>query len=130
MSVGSQLALRMGMSAFSGMTGVDVIVGAMGSPWVLAGLAAFALGSISWLVVISRIDLSVAYPLGALNYVVVAALSASVLGEAVPSLRWAGVTFILFGILVIAFGERVQREKEPAAADPSRDGPTRRPDSR
>lgn len=106
MSVTSQLALRYGMSALSHRSGLDLVLDAIQAPWVIGGLGAFALGTVSWLVILSRIDLAVAYPLGALNYVLISILSASVLGELVPPLRWAGNLLILCGILFIALGER------------------------
>ena len=106
MSVGSQVALRHGMSAFSGETGLDLVLGAIRELWVILGLVAFAMGTVSWLAILSRIDLAVAYPLGAMNYLFVTILSATVLDETVPLLRWAGNLAILCGILVIALGER------------------------
>jgi drug/metabolite transporter (DMT)-like permease len=105
-SVGSQLVLRHGMSSLSDRSGVELALLAAGNPWILAGLLIFALGAASWLVVLSRIDLSVAYPLGALNYVLVTVMAATVLGEMIPLIRWMGVLLILCGILLIAFSER------------------------
>ena len=114
-SVGSQILLKYGMSEFAGRGGLELALQAARSPSVLTGLLVFALGAASWLVVLSRIDLAVAYPLGALNYVLVTITAGILLGETVSPTRWAGVALILGGILVIAFSERRVHGAGPTA---------------
>jgi drug/metabolite transporter (DMT)-like permease len=110
MSVSAQLALRSGMSAHAEVSGLELVVAAVRTPGVWIGLALYVLATISWLVVLSRIDLSVVYPLGSMNYVLVTLMAATVLGEKVSLLRWAGTLSILIGILVVARGERAPRD--------------------
>ena len=105
MSVSAQVMLRHGMSKLVELTGLELGIAAATAPWVLGGLGLYLLGTVSWIAVLSRIDLAVAYPLGSLNYVLVTILSAAVLHEAIPPLRWVGTCFILVGILVVARGE-------------------------
>jgi drug/metabolite transporter (DMT)-like permease len=52
--------------------------------------------------VLSRVPLSYAYPLLALNYVLVVAISAWFLGESVSAQRWVGVGVIMLGFLIAA----------------------------
>ncbi len=81
------------------------ILGVMIRPWVLAGLGLYVLGAFTWLVLLSRVRLSVAYPMVSLGYVVVVLLSALVLHEKV---KWkyavAGLVFIALGVSFIGFG--------------------------
>jgi drug/metabolite transporter (DMT)-like permease len=105
MSVSAQLTLRTGMADYSLLTGTDLALAAISSPMVWAGLGLYILGTVSWLAVLSRIDLAVAYPLGSMNYVLVTLLAASLLDENVTLLRWVGTASILVGILVVARGE-------------------------
>ena len=70
-------------------------------PKLWIGLAIFGLSSIFWLVVLSRIALTVAYPLVGLSYIVVVALGRFLFHEHVPPLRWVGVSVIAFGIALI-----------------------------
>lgn len=105
-SVLAQLLLRHGMASLGALSGVDLYLHAATSLAVLGGLLSYILSTVTWLGVLSRIDLSVAYPLASLNFVFVTALSAMVLRENVPPLRWAGTGLILVGILVVARGER------------------------
>jgi len=66
--------------------------------------AMFSLGFalLAWLVVLSQLEVSKAYPLLSLNYALVLIASRVVFHEAVPPLRWLGVLVICSGIAVIA----------------------------
>ena len=72
------------------------------SPMVLLGLMLYGLGALAWIAVLSRLDLSVAYPFLALNFVLVTFSSQFFLGENVPGMRWIGVLVICGGILLVA----------------------------
>lgn len=91
----------------SGLAGVDgagsalsVLGSAAGRPVVWIGLVSYALSSALWLVVLSRVELSVAYPLGSLSYVIVVFASLA-MGEYVDALRWLGVALIVGGVWAI-----------------------------
>ena len=74
----------------------------MQSPLILLGLALYAMGALAWIAVLQRMDLGYAYPFLALNFVLIALVSAFFLGEPVPLLRWGGIALIVAGILVVA----------------------------
>ena len=69
---------------------------------VLSGLACAVAGAVSWMVTLSRTDLSFAYPFMGLSIVLVLALSGALFGESVPLTRWLGVGIVCLGILVAA----------------------------
>jgi drug/metabolite transporter (DMT)-like permease len=71
-------------------------------PFVWAGLALFGLSALVWLVVLSRVSLSFAYPFAALTYVLILVFDRFALEEQVPALRWAGVAFIAIGIFLVS----------------------------
>jgi drug/metabolite transporter (DMT)-like permease len=77
------------------------------SPLMLLGLAMYGLGAFTWIVVLSRVDLSYAYPFLALNFVLVAVVSQLVLAESIPGLRWLGIVVICAGILIVARSTQV-----------------------
>ncbi len=54
-----------------------------------------------WLAVLSWEDLSVALPLQALSYVIVAFLAQWYLGENVTPMRWAGIALVCAGVMLI-----------------------------
>lgn len=69
---------------------------------VFAGLTCQVLLTGLWLVVLSRIDVSLAFPVLSLGYVVVVCYARLVLHEEVPARRWLGVTLIIVGIALLA----------------------------
>ena len=66
--------------------------------WGIAFAAAMAL----WLVGLQHVDLSYAYPLVSVGYVVVSILAAAFLGERVDRNRWLAIAVIGFGVWMIA----------------------------
>jgi drug/metabolite transporter (DMT)-like permease len=66
------------------------------------GFILYGFSAICWLWVLARAQLSFAYPVLALSYPIVVALSALFFGETVTTLRWAGVVFIVFGVSLLA----------------------------
>ena len=54
-----------------------------------------------WLAVLSWEDLSVALPLQAFSYIVVAFLAQWYLGENVSPMRWAGICLICIGVAMV-----------------------------
>jgi len=113
MTIVGQLTLRTAMNAFGDASLGTIAVKALSTPLVWAGAAMYLMSAASWLVVLSRIDLSLAYPLGSVNYIFVVLASAVLLDEAVTLQRWAGVGLILLGILVIARAEGGARRSDP-----------------
>jgi multidrug transporter EmrE-like cation transporter len=74
---------------------------AIKEPRLWIGLALFGISALFWLVVLSRIPLSVAYPFVGVSYIVVVGVSRLVLHEHVPPLRWVGVAVIAAGIAIV-----------------------------
>lgn len=96
-----------------GMLGVGVLdvkaAGVIGTavqvlfnPFVFAGLCVFVISMVSHLIVLSRVELSFAYPFLSLAYVVVLAYAFFVFGENVGVMRTAGVALICAGTVLIA----------------------------
>jgi drug/metabolite transporter (DMT)-like permease len=59
---------------------------------------------------------SVALPLTALEYVIVAVLGIQILKEAVPPLRWAGIALVVAGVILIGLAGGADRR--PGVAPP------------
>ena len=71
------------------------------TPLVISGLAAAFLASICWMLALTRLPLSHAYPMTSLTLVLVVVGSAWLLGEPVGGVRMAGVALIAVGIVMI-----------------------------
>ena len=81
------------------------IVLAMLEPRVLAGLTLYVISTFFWMMVLSRVRLSVAYPLISMSYFLVVVLSAVVLHERVNwLLAIVGLVFISGGVSFIGLG--------------------------
>lgn len=114
MTVSGQLTLRAAMDGFGDAALGEIALLALTTPLVWAGALMYLLSASSSLVVLSRLDLSLAYPLGAMNYVLVVLASAVILDEQVPPMRWVGIGVILLGILVVARSDGARHEGEPS----------------
>jgi drug/metabolite transporter (DMT)-like permease len=80
---------------------MDTVIRALTNPKLIFGTALLAVFFFLWLAVLSWEDLSVALPMQALNYVLVAFLSQYFLGEVVSPLRWAGTVLVCVGVIMI-----------------------------
>src|SRR5512145_944290 len=74
---------------------------ALATPKLVIGTAMLAIFFFLWLAVLSWEDLSVALPMQALNYVLVALLAQFYLGEHVSPLRWTGIALVCVGVMLI-----------------------------
>ena len=103
----AQLTLKRGMDQVASSTGelklqADSLRDVVTTPAVWLGLFLFGLSAFVWLAVLSRTSLSFAYPFASLTYVLILLADRFVLDEPVPVLRWAGVAFIIVGIVLVA----------------------------
>jgi drug/metabolite transporter (DMT)-like permease len=97
----AQLLMKIGMTRLQSPNDSQGALGVATSPYILAGFAAYGVGAVLWLQVLSKIDLSRAYPLVSLGFVIVAMLSWLVLGEKLPLTRLVGISLIVIGVVLI-----------------------------
>jgi multidrug transporter EmrE-like cation transporter len=107
LNVSGQLSLKYGMSkmgnfALSLSTLPPVFLRAATNLYVLFGLACYGLGFMVWLIVLSKAEVSYAYPLISLGYVFTAILARAMFGEAVGATRMAGIVITCLGVFLIA----------------------------
>lgn len=109
MSVAAQFTLKRGVSAAASSgagdglatSGAQGLLGMLTNPFVLLGLALYAASAVVWLSVLSRWDVSKAYPLVGLGFAMTAAVG-WMLGENVTLSRIIGVIAICGGVMVVA----------------------------
>jgi len=102
----AQLALKQGMRtighfAFRLENAPQVIVAVAASPFVLAGLACYVISVLIWLLVLSRVEVSYAYPLLSVGYIVTALAGHYFFNEAIGLTRWSGILVICLGVWLI-----------------------------
>lgn len=71
-------------------------------PFVWVGLLLFGISAALWIVVLSRVSLSFAYPFAAMTYIIIVLFDRLILRAPVPGLRWAGVLLIATGIVLVS----------------------------
>lgn len=103
----AQIMLKKGMLAVGPLdVAADGLVWTMirvvFSPFVFLGLATFVISMASHLFVLSKVQLSYAYPFLSLAYVVVAAYSYFFFAEDLNPARIAGIGLIVAGTILIA----------------------------
>ena len=72
------------------------------TPYVFLGMLLYFLGSLIWLVVLSRIPLSFAYPMLSMGYIFILFASAILFKEHISVVRWLGVIVICAGVFLIS----------------------------
>lgn len=108
-TVYSQLIMRWQVTA-AGPLPVDTsgkvgyILNLMLSPWVLSGIVATFLAGVSWMMAMTKFEISYAYPFVSLNYILVLAAGFLLFNEAISVTKLAGIALVILGIIVIAKG--------------------------
>ena len=83
-------------------------------PWVFAGLCTFVISMASHLYVLSKVELSFAYPFLSLAYVAVAVAAWWLFSEDLNPWRIAGIGFICLGTVLIAQGGSAEHQPTEA----------------
>lgn len=107
MSTTGELLLKHGMNIVGVLSLapadiVPMLLKAFTNPFVFAGFVLIFGGSIFWLAVISRVELSWAYPMLSLGYVIVVIESWILLNEPASPLRMVGVLVICVGVFLVS----------------------------
>lgn len=74
----------------------------MGTPAFWAALVAYGLSVVVWVIGLSRVPVSQAYPLLSLGYVLTALGAWALLGEALTVQRSAGIAVIIVGVVLVS----------------------------
>jgi drug/metabolite transporter (DMT)-like permease len=71
------------------------------SPFLWLGLCCYGISTVVWLMILSRVHLSFAYPLLSTGYILVVVLSYLIFKEPVTWLRFGGVLVIVTGVIMV-----------------------------
>jgi multidrug transporter EmrE-like cation transporter len=124
LGVAGQLMLKSAMTSLGPLTlRADTVVPLLLTlaldPRVIGGLAVYVVGTFFWLMALSRVDLSYAYPFASLNYVLILLASWLVLGETPTTARLVGVLAIGFGVWAISHGPSRTERTADSVTPPS-----------
>lgn len=108
-TVYSQLVMRWQVSAAGeipadGHGKLYFIAALLIKPWVASGIIATFLAGISWMLAMTRFEISYAYPFVSLNYVIVLVASIFLFNESFSLPKIVGTVLVMVGIVVISKG--------------------------
>ena len=108
LNAGAQITLKQGMGnvgpfAFSLENIVPIGIKVARNPFVIVGLFCYVVSVVVWLMVLSRVEVSYAYPLLSVGYIVTAFAGHTFFAEALGAVRWAGILVICFGVYLITW---------------------------
>lgn len=107
LNAAAQLLLKAGTNAvgrfeFSAANALPVGLRLAAEPHILAGLACYVVSVAVWIMALSRVEVSIAYPMLSIGYVVNAIAAYYLFGEAVTPMRLLGIGIIVLGVFIVA----------------------------
>jgi drug/metabolite transporter (DMT)-like permease len=109
MVVAGQTLLKVGMSRVGVVDRsllrrpLALVIAVAAPPAVVGGLALYVASAVSWIYVLSRTELSFAYPFLAVSYVAVTVAAVLGLKERFSVVQWLGVALVVSGVVIVAF---------------------------
>jgi multidrug transporter EmrE-like cation transporter len=107
LNAAAQLLLKAGTNAigqfqFSAANLAPISWKVATQPFILGGLACYVVSVVIWILALSRVEVSVAYPMLSIGYVVNAVAAYFLFGEAVGAQRLVGIGVIIIGVYIVA----------------------------
>jgi EamA-like transporter family. len=101
MLVAGQVLFKIGLSKSGG---IDLLSPwkVFAEPYILAGLFLYGLATVVWFIILSRMPLSVSYPIQSLAYVAGMIAAVLIFHEKVTLTQWLGAGLIIGGVILIA----------------------------
>lgn len=96
--VTGQVLFKIGLGRTGGLNWVKLAT----SPAVIGGVMLYAMATVLWFAVLTRMPLSVAYPMQAFAYVLAMVPAYFLFHESITASKVAGVAVILFGVYLLA----------------------------
>lgn len=96
--VTGQMLFKIGLGRSGGLHWGKLVT----SPAVIGGIALYGFATILWFAVLTKLPLSVAYPMQAFAYVLAMIPAYYMFGESITPTKLAGVAVILFGVYLLA----------------------------
>jgi multidrug transporter EmrE-like cation transporter len=107
LNAGAQLLLKAGTNSVGVFEYTSANIVPVGwklatEPHIVGGLTCYVISVVVWIMALSRVEVSIAYPLLSVGYVVNAIAAYYLFGEAVTPMRLAGIAVIIVGVWIVA----------------------------
>jgi len=106
LNAAAQLLLKAGTNAvgqfeFSAQNIVPVGMKLALEPHILGGLSCYVVSVVVWIMGLSRVEVSVAYPMLSIGYVINAVAAWYLFGESITAQKLVGIAFIIGGVFLV-----------------------------
>lgn len=107
LNAGAQLLLKAGTNAvghfeFSAHNIVPVGMKLALQPYIAGGIACYVVSVVVWIMGLSRVEVSIAYPMLSVGYVLNAVAAWYLFGESLTAQKLIGIAFIVGGVFLVA----------------------------
>jgi multidrug transporter EmrE-like cation transporter len=107
LNAGAQLLLKAGTNVLGVITltrenWLDTLGRMATQSHFVLGISCYVVSVLVWIIGLSRVPVSIAYPMLSVGYIVNAIAAHYLLGEAVTLSRWTGIGFIVLGVWLVA----------------------------
>lgn len=105
-SVAGQFFLKLGALKLGRVHAENVInhiLSIVTTPELLIGLTCYALGAVAYILLLTRVHLSVAAPAVSIGYIFSVLLGCLILKEPVPLIRLLGLSLIVIGVILVVW---------------------------
>lgn len=102
-TLASQLIMRwrVGFTAVSPENRIGFIVAMLMTPWVWVAIACTFLAGVTWMLALTRFELTYAFPFTGMTFILVLAAGALLFGEHVGYLRILGTLLVVAGLVIV-----------------------------
>jgi multidrug transporter EmrE-like cation transporter len=129
LNTAAQFVLKAGTEVLAEDTKLDLLARLLAtalSPYILAGLGLYVASFALWIVVLSRLEVSVAYPMLSLGYVLAAVVAYIWLGEALTPSKVAGIGCVIAGVYLLSMSHASAQDQPHSSATKHPTAPTAR----
>ena len=107
LNAAAQLLLKAGTNTighfeFSAANALPVGLKLAAEPHIVGAIACYVISVAVWIMALSRVEVSIAYPMLSIGYVVNALAAYYLLGESVTPTRLLGIGIIILGVFIVA----------------------------
>jgi multidrug transporter EmrE-like cation transporter len=107
LNAAAQLLLKAGTNTighfeFSLANALPVGMKVATEPFILGGITCYVVSVVVWILALSRVEVSIAYPMLSIGYILNAVAAYFLFGEAVSVQRLAGIGIIILGVYIVA----------------------------
>lgn len=98
-----QIAQKFAVESWRGPHARSGVLAKLTTAWLWVALACLGSGLLLWLLVLQHIEVSVAYPMLSLNFVLITLAARFAFHEHIDRRHWAGVGLIMLGVLCLGW---------------------------